>query len=235
MLTLDRLQVRYGEVVAVRDVSVEIRRGEIVAVVGANGAGKTSMLKAISGLLKPAAGRVRFGDVDIGGWPPHRVTRQGIVHVPEGRLLVEEMTVRENLLTGAYARNDRGAILDDLERIQRRFPILLERANQKTRTLSGGERQMLALGRALMARPKLLMLDEPSLGLAPLIVEEVLRTIEELRREGATILLVEQNAYRAIAIADRAYVLRVGSVMLHDRAGALLKNRDLLDAYLGEV
>ncbi|MGH2689565.1 MAG: ABC transporter ATP-binding protein, partial [Actinomycetota bacterium] len=148
MLTVEGLEVRYGEVVAVRDVSIGVGAGKIVAVVGANGAGKTTMLKTISGLLRPAAGRIRFGDMDIGGWSPHRVTRLGIVHVPEGRLLVEEMTVRENLLTGAYARTDRKAILDDLGRIQHRFPILGERAGQKARTLSGGERQMLAIGRA---------------------------------------------------------------------------------------
>ncbi len=235
MLTLESVQVLYGEVTAVRDVSLEVGDGQIIAVVGANGAGKTTTLRTISGLLRPHSGAIRFDGQSITGLEPYRITRMGIAHVPEGRMLTDDMTVRENLLSGAFWRTDKAAVQSDLTAVEERFPVLSERAHQKARTLSGGERQMLAIGRALMARPKLLMLDEPSLGLAPMVVEHVFRTISQLRDEGATVLLVEQNAYQALAIADYAYVMRVGSVVVHDKADALLRNRDLLDAYLGEV
>ncbi len=235
MLEVSDLQVRYGEVTAVKGISIKVGEGQVVTLVGANGAGKTTTLRTISGLLKPCGGGIRFDGHELDGQEPFKITRLGLVHVPEGRMLVDEMTVRENLLTGAYCRNGSADVMADLAGIEERFPILRERAQQKAQTLSGGERQMLAIGRALMARPRLLMLDEPSLGLAPMIVDEVFRTIAELRDEGVTILLVEQNAYRALAIADYAYVLRVGNVVAEDEAGTLLKNRDVLDAYLGEV
>ena len=202
---------------AVKGISIKVGEGQVVTLVGANGAGKTTTLRTISGRLKPCGGGIRFDGHELDGQEPFKITRLGLVHVPEGRMLVDEMTVRENLLTGAYCRNGSADVMADLAGIEERFPILGERAHQKAQTLSGGERQMLAIGRALM------------------IVDEVFRTIAELRDEGVTILLVEQNAYRALAIADYAYVLRVGNVVAEDEAGKLLKNRDVLDAYLGQV
>lgn len=235
MLEIRNIEVRYGEVRALKGVSLDVKQGQIVALIGANGAGKTTTLRTVSGLLQAKTGSIRFGDTMLNGKIPHEVTRTGVIHVPEGRMLLENMTVRENLLAGAFCRDDKDAILVDIESMGKRFPILKERAHQKARTLSGGERQMLAIARALMARPKLLMLDEPSLGLAPKLVAEMFVTVSRLREEGTTILLVEQNAYGALSIADHAFVLRVGEVVLEEEARSLLKNKSLLDAYLGEA
>ena len=234
MLEIKNLQVSYGEVKAVKGVSINVPPGKVVTLVGANGAGKTTILRTVSGLLRATAGSITFGGRQIEKESPHLITASGLVHVPEGRMLLEDMTVRENLLAGAYCRTDKDEIASDINTVEARFPILKERSNQKSRTLSGGERQMLAIGRALMSKPRLLMLDEPSLGLAPLIVEQMFRTVSQLKEEGTTILLVEQNAYGALAVADYAYVLRVGEVVAEDSAAALLKKRDFLDAYLGE-
>lgn len=235
MLEVRDIEVHYGEVKALKGVSLDVKEGQIVTLVGANGAGKTTTLRTVSGLLQTTAGSIRFEEKALDGREPHEVTREGVVHVPEGRMLLEDMTVKDNLLAGAFCRDDKDAIQVDLEEMGTRFPILRERAQQKARTLSGGERQMLAIARALMARPKLLMLDEPSLGLAPKLVEEMFTTVSQLRNDGTTILLVEQNAYGALSIADHAYVLRVGEVILEEEAKSLLKNKNLLDAYLGEA
>lgn len=234
MLEVTNLHVSYGEVKAVKGVSIKVSPGQVVTLVGANGAGKTTILRTISGLLKATEGAIKFGERQIQHDSPHEITATGLVHVPEGRMLLEDMTVNENLRAGAYCRSDKDGIEGDISKVEARFPILKERAQQKSRTLSGGERQMLAIGRALMSKPRLLMLDEPSLGLAPLIVQEMFKTVRELKEAGTTILLVEQNAYGALAVADYAYVLRVGEVIAEDSAAALLKNRDFLDAYLGE-
>ena len=235
MLELTNVEVKYGEVQALRGISLKVEEGQIVTLIGANGAGKSTTLRAISGLLKPTKGEITFNGSTLNGIEPHEITRSGLVHVPEGRMLLGEMTVRDNLLAGAYCRRDFESIESDLDLVEKRFPILCERKVQKARTLSGGEQQMLAIGRALMARPKLLMLDEPSLGLAPKLVEEMFETVSSLKSEGTTILLVEQNAYGALAVADYAYILRVGEVVVKDEATTLLNNRGLLDAYLGEA
>lgn len=235
MLEISNLHVSYGEVRAVKGISIKVSPGQVVTLVGANGAGKTTILRTISGLLQAKEGSIQFADQDITSTPPHQVTLSGLIHVPEGRMLLEDMTVNENLRAGAYCRSDKDEIEADIAKVEKRFPILRERAEQKSRTLSGGERQMLAIGRALMSRPRLLMLDEPSLGLAPLIVREMFNTIQQLKDEGTTILLVEQNAYGALAVADYAYVLRVGEVVAEDTVSNLLKNRDFIDAYLGEA
>ncbi len=235
MLELRDVQVSYGEVRALRGISLKVEEGQIVTLIGANGAGKSTTLRTISGLLKPTSGSIHFDGKELNGTEPHEITRSGLIHVPEGRMLLENMTVRENLLAGAYCRSDKDAIQSDLGDVETRFPILAERNAQKARTLSGGERQMLAIGRALMSRPKLLMLDEPSLGLAPKLVEEMFESVSTLKSEGTTILLVEQNAYGALAVADYAYVLRVGEVVVEKDARSLLTDKSLLDAYLGEA
>lgn len=235
MLELRDVDVFYGEVQALRGVSLNVEAGRIVTLIGANGAGKSTTLRTISGLLRPHRGTIRFDGRELSGTEPHEITQSGLVHVPEGRMLLESMTVRENLLAGAYCRRDRDGIQSDLEAVEGRFPILAERKSQKASTLSGGERQMLAIGRALMARPKLLMLDEPSLGLAPKLVEQMFESVSTLKAEGTTILLVEQNAYGALAVADYAYVLRVGEIVVEEDAKSLLANKSFLDAYLGEA
>ena len=235
MLELRDIDVFYGEVQALRGVSLSVREGQVVTLIGANGAGKSTTLRTISGLLRPKRGTIRFNGMDLNGTEPHDITQAGLIQVPEGRMLLELMTVRENLLAGAYCRRDKDGIQSDLEAVEARFPILEERKNQKARTLSGGERQMLAIGRALMARPRLLMLDEPSLGLAPKLVEQMFESVSALKAEGTTILLVEQNAYGALAVADYAYVLRVGEIVVQEDAKSLLANKSFLDAYLGEA
>ena len=235
MLELRDVDVFYGEVQALRGVSLTVEAGRIVTLIGANGAGKSTTLRTISGLLRPNRGTIRFDGMEVGGTEPHEITQAGLIHVPEGRMLLESMTVRENLLAGAYCRRDKDGIQSDLEAVEGRFPILEERKSQKASTLSGGERQMLAIGRALMARPKLLMLDEPSLGLAPKLVEQMFESVSSLKAEGTTILLVEQNAYGALAVADYAYVLRVGEIVVEEDAKSLLANKNFLDAYLGEA
>lgn len=233
MLDVEKLEVRYGAISAVREVSLRVDAGEVVTLIGANGAGKTSIVKAISGLIPHKAKRIDFKGAEIGTKPAHEITRRGIIHVPEGRKLVPNMTVEENLLCGAFCREDRVQIREDLQRTMDRFPRLRERRKQVAATMSGGERQMLAIGRALMARPEFLILDEPSLGLAPLLVDEVFRIIGELSREGKTILLIEQNAVEALNNSHRAYVLRAGEIVMEGRSAELASDPDLKKAFLG--
>jgi branched-chain amino acid transport system ATP-binding protein len=233
VLTLERLEVYYGEIHALKGVSLEVREREIVALLGNNGAGKTTTLKTISGLLAPRQGRVSLEDRPLTGVAPHEIVARGIAHVPEGRRIFNRLTVRENLLMGAYLRND-GGVEGDLDRVFALFPRLHERITQVAGTLSGGEQQMLAIGRALMARPKVLLLDEPSMGLAPVLVEQIFETIAEVNRQGTTILLVEQNAAMALSIAHRGYVLETGAVVLAGTAATLAENTDVRRAYLGE-
>jgi len=233
LLRLDGLDVYYGQIHALRDVSLEVRSGEIVALLGNNGAGKTTTLKTISGLLVPRQGTIHLEDRVLTGTAPHDVVSRGIGHVPEGRRIFNRLTVRENLVMGAFLRNDSG-VADDLQRVFTLFPRLQERVTQVAGTLSGGEQQMLAIGRALMGRPRLLLLDEPSMGLAPVLVEQIFDTIGAVNRQGTTILLVEQNAAMALSIAHRGYVLETGSVVLSGTAAELSENAEVRRAYLGE-
>ncbi len=232
MLQIEGLEVAYGMVSAVRGVDLTVAEGEIVSLIGANGAGKSSILRAVSGLVRPKGGSVKFGGRELRGMRPDQITRLGLSQVPEGRAVLARMTVRENLLMGAYARRDR-EVEADLNRVLGRFPRLAERRQQHAGTLSGGEQQMLVMGRALMARPKLLLLDEPSMGLAPLVVQEVLKLVREINDEGTTVLLVEQNARQALRIAHRAYVLDTGSITLSGPAAELAKDPRVVAAYLG--
>ena len=233
MLAVDGLDVYYGEIRALRGVALAVEQGEIVALLGNNGAGKTTTLRSVSGLLRPRAGGVRFDGQSLDDVPPHEIVRRGIAHVPEGRRIFNRLTVRENLLMGAYLRRDT-SIERDLGRVFALFPRLEERLTQVAGTLSGGEQQMLAIGRALMANPRLLLLDEPSMGLAPVLVEQIFETIVDINRQGTTILLVEQNAAMALSIAHRGYVLETGVVVLSGSAGELSENADVRRAYLGE-
>ena len=232
MLALDGLDVYYGEIHALRGVALDVRGGEIVTLLGNNGAGKSTTLKTISGLLAPRRGSVVFDGRVLGGVPAHEIVARGIAHVPEGRRIFNRLTVRENLAMGAYLRND-GDIEADLDRVFELFPRLKERVSQVAGTLSGGEQQMLAIGRALMARPRLLLLDEPSMGLAPVLVEQIFATIGSINAQGTTILLVEQNAAMALSIAHRGYVLETGAVVLSGTAGQLAENAEVRRAYLG--
>ena len=233
MLEVAALNVRYGAITAVRDVSLRVEQGEVVTLIGANGAGKTSIVKAISGLVERTAHTLRFKGADIAAMPAHEIARMGLIHVPEGRKLVPNMTVEENLMCGAFCRTDRKQVAQDLERTMDRFPRLRERRRQVAVTMSGGERQMLAIGRALMARAEFLILDEPSLGLAPLLVEDVFRIIGELSREGKTILLIEQNALEALENSNRAYVLRAGEIVMEGPSDDLAADPSLRKAFLG--
>ncbi|USK34332.1 ABC transporter ATP-binding protein [Bacillus sp. F19] len=233
MLKVNGINVYYGNIQAIKDVSLEINQGEIVTLIGANGAGKSTLLKTISGLLKPKKGEVLFQDKSIAGKAAQTIVKQGISHVPEGRRVFANMTVEENLELGAYLRKDKAEIKRDFEKVFELFPRLLERKKQQAGTLSGGEQQMLAMGRALMARPKLLLLDEPSMGLAPLLVKTIFRIIEEINKTGTTILLVEQNANMALSIADRVYVVETGKVVLSGTADELNASDQLKMAYLG--
>ena len=233
LLELEATHVHYGAIHALKGVSISVEEGQIVTLVGANGAGKSTTLRAISGLLKPSAGAIRYRGNSIAGRPAHEIVKLGISHVPEGRIVFANLSVGDNLDLGAYLRRDRAGIAEDLKRIFRLFPRLEERRRQPSGTLSGGEQQMLAIGRALMARPKVLLMDEPSLGLAPLLVREIFAVIREIRGQGTTIVLVEQNARMALAVADRGYVLETGQVCLADRADALLANPSVQAAYLG--
>ena len=233
MLAVEDLVVRYGEIEALRGVSLEVRAGETVALLGANGAGKTTLLRAVSGLARPAAGAVRFAGEAIHGLAAEEIVRRGLVHLPEGRAVLVTLTVRENLALGAYLRREPAGIRRDLDDVLARFPALAARLGQRAGTLSGGEQRMLALARALMARPRLLMLDEPSFGLAPHLVAEVFRILQALRAEGRTILLVEQNASQALRCADRAYVLETGSIALGGPAAGLCEDPRVQAAYLG--
>jgi branched-chain amino acid transport system ATP-binding protein len=233
VLRIDGLHVFYGEIHALKGLALEVCRGEIVALLGNNGAGKTTTLRAVSGLLTPRQGTITLEDSPLVGVPAHDVVRRGVAHVPEGRRIFNRLTVRENLMMGAYPRHD-GDIPADLERVLDLFPRLQERLTQVAGTLSGGEQQMLAIGRALMARPRLLLLDEPSMGLAPVLVEQIFETIRNINRQGTTILLVEQNAAIALEVADRGYVLETGHVVLSGPATTLAENPDVRRAYLGE-
>jgi branched-chain amino acid transport system ATP-binding protein len=233
LLIIQDLDVHYGVIQAVHGVSLHVDPGEIVTLIGGNGAGKSTTLLAVSGLLRPTAGSIRFDGEDATTWPPHRRVGAGIVQVPEGRRVFANMSVLENLELGAYVRRDRAGVKQDLTRMMDLFPILAERRAQRAGTLSGGEQQMLAMARALMARPRLLLLDEPSLGLAPLIVRKVFEIIRDINREGTTVFLVEQNAHMALGVANRGYVLQTGRVLLADRTEALLQHPDVKKAYLG--
>jgi branched-chain amino acid transport system ATP-binding protein len=233
VLTVEGLECRYGKVAAVRDLSLEVRKGELVSLIGANGAGKTTTLRAISGVLAPSAGRIIFEGEDITRAPARRVLELGIAHCPEGRRVFPYMTVRENLEMGCYLRKDRAGIEADLNRVYERFPVLHDRRAQAAGTLSGGEQQMLAISRALMSRPKLVMFDEPSLGLAPNVVERTFDVIQQIRAEGVTVVMVEQNALAALELSDRSYVLEQGRVSLTGAGRALLDDPHVKKAYLG--
>jgi branched-chain amino acid transport system ATP-binding protein len=233
VLQVEQLDVYYGAVHALKGVTLRADAGEVVTLIGANGAGKTTLLRSISGLIPSRSGRVLFEGRDITRTAPHEIVGLGISQAPEGRMVFANLTVEDNLDLGAYRRRDRAAIKKDKEAAYRLFPRLLERRKQISGTLSGGEQQMLAIGRALMSRPRLLLLDEPSLGLAPLLVREIFRTILEINRGGVTVLLVEQNAHMALSIAGRGYVLETGRVQFEDAAARLLQNEDVKKAYLG--
>jgi branched-chain amino acid transport system ATP-binding protein len=233
VLTVEGLECRYGKVAAVRDLSLEVRKGELVSLIGANGAGKTTTLRAISGVLAPSAGRIIFEGEDITRAPARRVLELGIAHCPEGRRVFPYMTVRENLEMGCFLRKDKAGIEADLDRLYERFPILHDRRGQAAGTLSGGEQQMLAISRALMSRPKLVMFDEPSLGLAPNVVERTFDIIQQIRAEGVTVVMVEQNALAALELSDRSYVLEQGRVSLTGAGRALLDDPHVKKAYLG--
>ena len=233
LLALEDLHASYGHVQALRGLDLVVRPGELVCLIGANGAGKTSTLRAISGLLRAARGRIVFDGAPIHGAAPAAILRAGIAHCPEGRRVFPYLTVRENLEMGAYVRRDRREAEDDLERVSSHFPVLTERRRQTAGTLSGGEQQMLAIARALMSRPRLILFDEPSLGLAPALVETTFGIIADIRRRGTTVLMVEQNAYLALRMADRAYVMETGRIVLEGPARALLDDDHVRRAYLG--
>ena len=233
MLEIRNIECRYDKVRAVHGLSLEVGEGELVTLIGANGAGKTTTLKCVSGLVPASSGRVSFEGEEITNASASAILGRGIAHCPEGRRVFPYMTVEENLAMGSYLRTDRAAVQADLERQFERFPILEERRRQPAGTLSGGEQQMLAIARALMSRPKLVLFDEPSLGLAPTLVERTFDIIREIRNEGVTVLMVEQNAYAALELCDRAYVLETGTVVLQGTGPELLKNPDVREAYLG--
>jgi len=234
MLTVENINVYYGVIHALKDISFQVNEGEIVALIGANGAGKTTTLQTVSGMLSAKSGSIRFQDQEISRMSEHKIVKQGISHVPEGRRMFSNLTVLENLKMGAYTRKDKQEINNSLEMVYERFPRLKERIRQLAGTLSGGEQQMLAMGRALMANPRILLLDEPSMGLSPLLVSEIFDIIQEINKQGVTILLVEQNAKKALSIANRAYVLETGRIVKENDAQALLHDEAIKKAYLGE-
>ncbi len=235
ILTVQDLHVYYGNVHALKGINLQVAQGEIVTLVGANGAGKSTTLRTISGLLRPQQGEIHFEGARLDNLPAHRIVDIGVSHAPEGRKVFTTLTVQENLNMGAYSRNDKDGIEESRQRVFRLFPRLKERQGQIAGTLSGGEQQMLAIGRALMSRPKLLMLDEPSLGLAPMLVRAIFDTVREINQQGITILLVEQNARAALRLADRAYVLETGQIALSGTASELLRSERVRKAYLGEA
>ena len=234
MLTLENISVSYGAIRALKGVSMHVEQGEVVTLIGANGAGKTTTLRTITGLLEPTEGRILFEGQEIAGRPTHKLVARGISMSPEGRGVFANLTVRENLHMGAYLKKNKAEIAHDLERGYRMFPRLKERESQKAGTLSGGEQQMLAMARALMSRPRLLLLDEPSLGLAPLVVHTIFEAIDEIRGKGTTILLVEQNAHAALKHSDRAYVLETGRIVMEGPSKELAADPRIKEAYLGE-
>ena len=233
MLTVNDINVFYGAIHAIKGVSLEVNEGEIVTLIGANGAGKSTILRTISGLLKPKTGSIQFEGQEIAGMPAHEIVKSGISQVPEGRRIFAEMSVLENLELGAFTRKDKDGIKADMELVFERFPRLKERIGQLAGTLSGGEQQMLAMGRALMSRPRLLLLDEPSMGLAPLLIKEIFAIIQDINKTGTTVLLVEQNANMALSIAHRAYVLETGRITLSGDAKELAASDEVRKAYLG--
>jgi branched-chain amino acid transport system ATP-binding protein len=233
MLKIENLEVAYGNIKAIKGISLEVNQGEIVTLIGSNGAGKSTTLRAISGILKPRTGSITFNGERIDGVEGHEIVAKGICQSPEGRRIFPKMTVDENLDLGAFLRNDKQEIANDRQRVLELFPKLQERIDQKAGTMSGGEQQMLAVGRALMGSPKLLLLDEPSMGLAPVLVEMIFETIEKINKQGTTILLVEQNARAALNGADRAYVLESGSIKMSGKAKDLISNDEVTKAYLG--
>ena len=234
MLEIKNIEVYYGMIQAIKGISFEVNEGEVIALIGANGAGKTTTLHTITGLLSPKKGSVIFEGKDITKVPAHKIVSLGIAHVPEGRRVFAELTVYENLKMGAYTRKDKDEIEKTLEMVYKRFPRLEERKNQLAGTLSGGEQQMLAMGRALMSHPKIIVMDEPSMGLSPILVNEIFDIIQEVSKGGTTVLLVEQNAKKALSIADRAYVLETGRIVLEGDAKVLMNDDSIKKAYLGE-
>ena len=234
MLKVENLNVSYGVIAAIKGVSFQVNKGEIVALIGANGAGKTTILQTVTGLIQPKSGSIFFEGVDLRRTPAQKIVSLGMAHVPEGRRIFQELTVLENLKLGAFTRKDKKEIADSLEMVYSRFPRLKERRTQIAGTLSGGEQQMLAMGRALMSRPKLILMDEPSMGLSPLLVSEVFDIIREINASGTTVLVVEQNARKVLSIADRAYVLETGNIVLEGKAKDLLNDDSVKKAYLGE-
>ena len=234
MLEVKDLEVYYGMIQAIKGISFEVNQGEVIALIGANGAGKTTTLHTITGLLSPKKGSVMFEGTDITKIPAHKIVSMGMAHVPEGRRVFAELSVYENLKMGAYTRKDKNEIEESLANVYKRFPRLEERRNQMAGTLSGGEQQMLAMGRALMSKPKIILMDEPSMGLSPLFVGEIFKIIEEVSKAGTTVLLVEQNAKKALSIADRGYVLETGKIVKTGKASDLLNDDSIKKAYLGE-
>ena len=234
MLEVRDLEVNYGSINAIKKISFDVNEGEVIALIGANGAGKTTTLHTITGLLKAKSGSVMFEGKELLKTPPHKIVEMGMAHVPEGRRIFQQLTVYKNLTMGAFTRKDKGAIEETLKMVYSKFPRLEERKKQVAGTLSGGEQQMLAMGRALMSKPKIVLMDEPSMGLSPLFVAEVFKIIEEIRAGGTTVLLVEQNAKKALEIADRAYVLETGKIVLSGDAKELMNNDSVKKAYLGE-
>ncbi len=234
MLEVKDLEVYYGVIQAIKGVSFHVDQGEVIALIGANGAGKTTILHTVTGLLAPKKGSVHFEGKDITKMPAHKIVSLGMAHVPEGRRVFAELSVYENLKMGAYTRKDKTEIEETLEKVYTRFPRLKERRNQMAGTLSGGEQQMLAMGRALMSKPKIILMDEPSMGLSPILVNEIFDIIQEVSQSGTTVLLVEQNAKKALSIADRAYVLETGNISIEGKAKDLLEDDAIKKAYLGE-
>lgn len=234
MLEVKDLQVYYGVIQALKGISFEVNQGEVIALIGANGAGKTTTLQTLTGILQAKSGSIMFEGKDLTKVPAHKIVEMGMAHVPEGRCVFSDMTVYENLLMGAYTRKDKNEIAESLEMVYKRFPRLKERQGQRSGTLSGGEQQMLAMGRALMSKPRIILMDEPSMGLSPIFVNEIFNIIKDVSEGGTTVLLVEQNAKKALSIADRAYVLETGNITLEGKAEDLLHNEAVQKAYLGE-
>ena len=234
LLEVEDLKVAYGKIQAVKGISFSVDAGEVVTLIGTNGAGKTTTLRTLSGLLKPVGGQIKFEGKSLKKIPAHKIVSLGLAHSPEGRHIFPRMTIEDNLRLGAFLRSDRAGIDKDIQRAYDLFPILGERRKQAAGTLSGGEQQMLAMGRALMSQPKLLMLDEPSMGLSPIMMQKIMSTVRELQERGTTILLVEQNAQAALSLAQRGYVMETGKIVLADTGSALLANEDVRKAYLGE-
>ena len=234
MLEVKDLQVYYGVIQALKGISFHVNQGEVIALIGANGAGKTTTLQTLTGILSPKSGSIVFEGKDLTRTPAHKIVEMGMAHVPEGRRVFADMSVYENLLLGAYTRKDKAGIAESLASVYKRFPRLEERKGQRAGTLSGGEQQMLAMGRALMSRPRIILMDEPSMGLSPIFVNEIFDIIREVSESGTTVLLVEQNAKKALSIADRAYVLETGSITMDGKAEDLLNDEAVQKAYLGE-